>query len=98
MRHLVPLIAALLLVSCGGGRKPKPAADTVRSRVFLPAIPPASLAAEERPEWLRRHYWDRFDFSDTLFLAQVDTAQMVELLSNISSEIISFCCVLSTSG
>ena len=78
MRHLVPLIAALLLVSCGGGRKPKPAADTVRSRVFLPAIPPASLAAEERPEWLRRHYWDRFDFSDTLFLAQVDTAQMVE--------------------
>lgn len=78
MRHLVPLIAALLLVSCGGGRKPKPAADTVRPRVFLPAIPPASLAAEERPEWLRRHYWDRFDFSDTLFLAQVDTAQMVE--------------------
>ena len=78
MRHLVPLIAALLLVPCGGGRKPKPAADTVRSRVFLPAIPPASLAAEERPEWLRRHYWDRFDFSDTLFLAQVDTAQMVE--------------------
>lgn len=78
MRHLVPLIATLLLVSCGGGRKPKPAADTVRPRVFLPAIPPASLAAEERPEWLRRHYWDRFDFSDTLFLAQVDTAQMVE--------------------
>ena len=25
-----------------------------------------------------RHYWDRFDFADTLFVREADTAQMVE--------------------
>lgn len=79
MRRIVSLLAvALLAASCGGGRTPKPAAAPALPRVFLPAIPPASLAAGERAEWLKHHYWDRFDFADTLFIAEVDTAQMVE--------------------
>lgn len=83
MRRIVLILtAALLAVSCGGGRTRQPQHATVSAtapaRVFLPAIPPASIPPAERAEWLRRHYWDRFDFSDTLFLARADTAQLVE--------------------
>lgn len=77
--RIVSLLAvALVTVSCGGGRTAKPAAAPAAPRVFLPAIPPARLAPEKRAEWMKLHYWDRFDFSDTLFIAEVDTAQMVK--------------------
>ena len=35
------------------------------------------LTGEQR-DYLRWHYWDRFDFADTLFVREADTAQMVE--------------------
>jgi hypothetical protein len=46
--------------------------------VFLPAIAPARLSPQEQRDYLRWHYWDRFDFADTLFVREADTAQMVE--------------------
>ena len=38
----------------------------------------AGLSPEEQRDYLREHYWDRFDFADTLFVREADTAQMVE--------------------
>ena len=57
-----------------------PASDTAAPQpaVFLPAIPPSRLSAAEQQEWLRWHYWDRFNFSDTLFLTRVDSSQLFE--------------------
>ena len=80
MRRLTILLCMLLtVVSCGRRRK-APASDAAAERpaVFLPALPPSRLGAAEQQEWLRWHYWDRFNFSDTLFLARADTAQLVE--------------------
>lgn len=31
---------------------------------------------------MRAHYWDRFDFTDTLFLARVDTLRMLEAFAD----------------
>ena len=43
-----------------------------------PAIAPSSLSDDAKRDYLRWHYWDRFDFADTLFIREVDTVQMVE--------------------
>lgn len=80
MRRLtIVLCVFLVAVSCGR-RRTAPASDaaTERPAVFLPAIPPSRLEPAEQQEWLRWHYWDRFNFSDTLFLARADTTQFVE--------------------
>ncbi|MFR6415723.1 MAG: DUF5106 domain-containing protein [Alistipes shahii] len=54
------------------------AVSASRPRVFLPAIAPAGLSPDEQRDYLRRHYWDRFDFTDTLFVSEADTVQMIE--------------------
>lgn len=82
-RILIILLAALCVVSCGRRRgapaqKATPSAVPSGPRVFLPAIAPARLSPEEQRDYLRTHYWDRFDFADTSFLAGVDTMQMIE--------------------
>ena len=80
MRRLsVLLFLSLAVVSCGR-RRSAPAAETtaVQPAVFLPAIAPSHLAPEEQREWLRWHYWDHFDFTDTLFLRRADRVPMFE--------------------
>lgn len=79
MRRILLILLSLAAVACGGRRNSatqQPA--SAAPRVFLPALPPAALPPAERTEWLRRHYWDRFDFADTTFLTEADTAQLVE--------------------
>ena len=73
------LALALFAASCGGRRsRPQQTACVSQPRVFLPAIAPARLSPQEQRDYLRWHYWDRFDFADTLFIREVDTVQMVE--------------------
>lgn len=73
----VLLMSLLLCFAVSCGRRSKPSVVS-RPAVFLPALPPAGLSAAERAAYMRVHYWDRFDFADTLFLARADTMQMVE--------------------
>lgn len=79
MRRFLIFTIVLFAVSCNGRQQRPPVTETtsVVPRVFLPAIAPSRLTAEEQLEWMRWHYWDRFDFADTLFIAEIDTAQMV---------------------
>lgn len=78
-RIFVIFAVALAAVSCVG-RSSGPAEPSLpsKSRVFLPALAPSQLSADEKKEYLREHYWDRFDFADTLFIREIDTAQMIE--------------------
>ena len=80
-RILIILLAALCVAACGR-RRSTPSQETAvsasRPRVFLPAIAPAGLSPDEQRDYLRRHYWDRFDFTDTLFVSEADTVQMIE--------------------
>ena len=80
MRRLSILFCVLLVAVSCGRRRSTPVSETpaAQPRVFLPAIAPSRLAPGEQREWLRWHYWDRFDFSDTLFIAGVDTLHMLE--------------------
>ena len=78
-RIVLILLAALCAVSCGGRRSSQRQTSAApQMRVFLPAIAPSSLSDDAKRDYLRWHYWDRFDFADTLFIREVDTVQMVE--------------------
>lgn len=73
------LTAALLATSCTGRRSGAGSTETEIPRVFVPALAPSALADNEaRAAYMREHYWDNIDFADTLFLAEIDTAQMIE--------------------
>lgn len=80
--------AALWLASCGsrGGAadatsKEQGKTEYKQERVFLPALAPTALSPEEKVVYLNEHYWDRFDFADTLFIAEVDTMRMITAMA-----------------
>ena len=88
--YILAAVAAVaaVLTACGprrGGGTPAPAAGEKaayrQERVFIPALAPASLSPEERVLYLNEHYWDRFDFADTLFIAEADTARMLTAMA-----------------
>lgn len=76
-RLLIFALVALCFVACGGGRA-KRTLHADQPAVFLPVLPPADLKGEVLTDYMRDHYWDRFNFADTLFLSRVDTTQMLE--------------------
>ena len=78
-RLLSLLTVAALLVSCANrtARQQTATADN-GSATFQVPTPPTYLTDEGRRDYLKAHYWDRFDFTDTLFLARIDTARMFE--------------------
>lgn len=79
MYRLLILFCSVMAVACGGrGNAPRTTAETPAARVFLPAIAPGGLDQQGKRDYLREHYWDRFDFADTLFIAEIDTAQMLD--------------------
>ena len=77
-RIVVILLAALCAVSCGRRSSRQQTSAAPQMRVFLPAIAPSSLSDDAKRDYLRWHYWDRFDFTDTLFVSEADTVQMIE--------------------
>lgn len=83
MRRSLFLMLPLLLLSACTPRRTAPrevseTAGAKPARVFLPAVPPTGIAREELRGYMLEHYWDRFDFSDTLFIAEIDTSRMLE--------------------
>lgn len=86
MKHyFIPLL--LLLAACGGptGKKSEPQSPTLHQepepqRVlhFQPALPDADMGPEERREFLRKHFWDHFDFADSTLLVRIDSAELVQ--------------------
>ena len=81
MYKLIIIAFAFCLTACGGQKNPSTQAqaqtETAMPREFQPPMPPAQLSAEGQRDYMRAHYWDTFDFTDTLFVKQADTAQMV---------------------
>ena len=79
MRHFLIFAVVLLALSCSGRRQPQPTAEkSVAPREFTPGFTPLCLTSEGQREWERWHYWDNLDFADTLFIAEIDTAQMLK--------------------
>lgn len=83
MVRILILCAVLCAVACGRRTPqqqavPAEAPAAPQARIFLPAIAPAALSPEQKHAYLREHYWDSFDFADTMFVTGADTMQMIE--------------------
>lgn len=80
MKTVLYLVFILLAAGSCGRRaaQPQAPARSERHYVFLPPIPPATLSPDQTRDYLREHYWDRFDFADTMFVHKADTAQMID--------------------
>lgn len=89
MKHFVTIFFVVVLLFACKGRKVDSVANevvsgdveqttTVKQPVtFIPVLAPAMLSDEQKAEYLREHYWDKFDFADTMFIQQIDTSKML---------------------
>lgn len=83
-RILLSLLLIVLVCGCSPRRDTRRTAEPAparTARAFLPVVPPFGMTAQEQRAYMRTHYWDRFDFADTLFLAEIDTLQMLEVFA-----------------
>ena len=82
--YIYIIVAALLAVSCGrqtgagkgNDEQQRSESSAMAARTFIPALPPATLTESEHQAYMLEHYWDRFDFADTTFIAEVDPSHM----------------------
>ena len=87
MKRLIYITLALsLAVACKSSHKPATDSEATNSSTteqtakqlnFIPALAPAMLPQEQKMEYMREHYWDKFDFSETTFINQIDSTKML---------------------
>ncbi|MDR2680853.1 MAG: DUF5106 domain-containing protein [Tannerella sp.] len=72
IRKIVPVILAFTITSLCSARQPDEDNRASRPddvlRKMLPAIPDDITEPSQRAAWLVLHYWDKYDFGDTVFL------------------------------
>ena len=69
-----------LLVACKGRRAESGMSKDVvvkHPAMFSPAPIPSMIPEGQKAEYMREHYWDTFDFADTMFIQQVDSSHML---------------------
>lgn len=80
-KYLLCMVPLAFMCSCGGqvarNTKTEPQSVTApRTYRFRMVQPPAMATDEDKFAYMAEHYWDKFDFSDTVFIAHADTAEM----------------------
>lgn len=50
-------------------------------RVFVPQLAPAMMPQEEKIVYMAEHYWDKFDFADTVFINEIDSTRMLTAMA-----------------
>ena len=77
MRNFTLLLLTLITVGCGGQKSKKQESATPQTVHFKRVMPPVQSTPEAQFQYMVDHYWDRFDFTDTLFIERVDSAEMM---------------------
>ena len=77
IRILIYLLMLLSVVSCGHKAK-KSVSVAPKVYRFQYVTAPHYATQQEAFDYLEKHYWDKFDFADTVFIAKVDTAEMMK--------------------
>ncbi len=74
----ISAVALLLILSACGGKSPKKeAASAPKSYAFKYVQPPVQATDEDKFAYMCEHYWDRFDFADTMYVHKADTVEML---------------------
>ncbi len=75
--HLILSIAlACLFAACGGKKQEASTTEAKKPLAFtLPEVPVMLQSAEDRLDFVVRHYWDNFDFRDTAYIHVPDITE-----------------------
>ncbi|MBE6192943.1 MAG: DUF5106 domain-containing protein [Rikenellaceae bacterium] len=79
MRNFTLLLLALIAVGCGGQKSKKIESATPQTVHFKRVMPPVQSTPQAQFQYMVDHYWDRFDFTDTLFIERVDSVEMMRV-------------------
>ena len=74
------IIALLLGVSCTPKQQKQEPTKVYRFRYIQP--PMQVVGEEQQFTYVRDHYWDKFDFADTLYTTKADTEEKATLSSS----------------
>lgn len=92
-KAIIAAVAFAVCASCGGRQKPaNAAADDAPQKIYeMPRIPAMISEPLEQAEFLAQHYWDSFDFTDTVNIDNPDYTEQaftdyVQVLLNIPQE------------
>lgn len=95
VRFLALLVFLLIFNSCNGQQSSKTVTEGKVSRTFeMVSIPSMIAEPAERSDYLVKHYWDKFDFSDTSYIGLPEVTEQaltnyIDLMKYVSPEVAS---------
>lgn len=75
MKHIV--LAILIVTLCLGCAPKQRKSTQAKSYRFHYVEPPMQATKEQQVAYMRDHFWDKFDFADTLYTTKADTMEMM---------------------
>lgn len=87
MKKIALLGLIVLLCACGGNAQKK-----VVREFKLPEVPVILTTPEERADFVVKHYWQKFDFTDTVLIGMEEVTEQafsnfIAMLSNVPHEL-----------
>ena len=80
MRRVVSAI--ILIAFCWGCAPKQEKSNPAKSYRFCYVQPPLQVTTEQAPAYMRDHFWDKFDFADTLWTTKADTMDMLRAFTS----------------
>ena len=82
-------IFAIIITLFAFGCTPKPKKATPqKSYHFRYVQPPMQATTEQQVAYMRDHFWDKFDFADTLYTTKADTVEMLRAYATYVSNFV----------
>jgi hypothetical protein len=75
-------LAIILIALCWGCAPKQEKSAPAKSYRFCYMQPPIHVAEEHIPAYMRDHFWDKFDFADTLWTTKADTMDMLKAFTS----------------
>lgn len=76
MKEVYILLVVLLFINCGGKQaKPTETEEKTAPSFKMVDIPTIITSEGERAEYLLKHYWDHFDFTDTSYISHPEVTE-----------------------
>lgn len=82
---ILAIILAILCVGCAEAPKEK---STPKSYRFSYVLPPMHITQEQKGAYMAEHFWDNFDFSDTLYTTKADTTEMLRAYATFVGSVV----------
>ena len=73
-RLFTAIVLAVIILGCTPQQRKS---EARKSYHFHYVQPPAMSSEEQQFAYMQEHFWDRFDFADTLYTTKADTAEMM---------------------